>query len=119
MYTRKKKVIVVEGDWIVREAYKYYFKTFENYELVSLYNSTEDALKDFENANPDIVLSDITLPGKSGIEGVKKYKALKNEVKILIVSIRNDFDVIKDLVNGNLEKPLVREELLLILDSLQ
>lgn len=118
MCKTKKRVIIIEDEWAIREAYKYYFRAFNNYQLVGVYDSTEDALTEFEELNPDIVLSDISLPGESGIEGARKYKALNEKVKIVILSIRDDIDAIDNLVSGNLEKPVDKEELLKMLDSL-
>ena len=83
MCKTKKRVIIIEDEWAIREAYKYYFRAFDNYQLVGVYDSTEDALTEFKELNPDIVLSDISLPGASGIEGARKYKALNEKVKIV------------------------------------
>lgn len=116
-------MIIVEDELTIREAYKYYFESFENYQLVGIYESTEDAVEDFKVADPDIVLSDISLPGLSGIEGVKKYKALKRGVKILILSIHDDLTYIikslKNLVDGYITKPVKKDKLLESLESLE
>lgn len=123
MKNLKKRVIIVEDELTIREAYKYYFESFENYQLVGIYESTEDAVEDFKVADPDIVLSDISLPGLSGIEGVKKYKALKRGVKILILSIHDDLTYIikslKNLVDGYITKPVKKDKLLESLESLE
>ncbi|WP_298779481.1 response regulator transcription factor [uncultured Polaribacter sp.] len=121
--TLKKRVIIIEDEMAIREAYKYYFKSFDNYYLVADYECVEDALEEFKETDPDIVLSDISLPGLSGIEGVKRYKNLKPEVKILILSIHDDLthiiDSLKSLVDGYITKPVKQQNLLNSLESLQ
>lgn len=118
-----KRVIIIEDEQSIRDAYEYYFETFENYKLAGIYESTEDALNEFETTDPDIILSDISLPGLSGIEGVKKYKALKSDVKILILSIHDDLTYIikslKNLVDGYITKPVQKDKLLQSLESLE
>lgn len=113
--TSKKRVIVIEDDEILLESYEYYIKSFEGYDLKGLYRNVNDALKDFENTYPDIIISDISMPGISGIEGVKRFKALDSSVKIILISVHDDIDFvldsIKNKVDGYLTKPINKESL--------
>lgn len=52
--------------------------------------SYEEAAKMLTNENPDLVLLDIHLPGKSGIELLKFIKQLEKLCKIMIVSNQAD-----------------------------
>ncbi len=123
MFLEKKKVIIIEDEPGIREAYKYFFESFTNYNLVGIYECAEDALDEFAKTDPDIILSDISLPGISGIEAVKRYKSLKKEVKILILSIHDDLtniiNSLKSLVDGYITKPVQKNQLFNSLESLE
>ncbi|MBV8815746.1 MAG: response regulator transcription factor [Verrucomicrobia bacterium] len=48
------------------------------------------ALDAVRKASPDIVLVDITLPGKSGLELIKDIKAIEPELPMLVISMHDE-----------------------------
>ena len=63
----------------------------------------EDALKKIEDGYiPDLILLDLNLPGMSGFEFLKKFRAsYKPTIPVMIVSARDaDDDIIEALGNG-------------------
>lgn len=65
---------------------------------------------------PDIILTDINLPGMNGIEGIKEIKKIINEVEIIVLTVFDDnekiFDAICNGANGYLLKNSSPEEIL-------
>ena len=57
---------------------------------VGSFGSMEEALPVLERAPPDIALSDIGLPGMSGIEGVRRLKASHPATHILMLTVHDD-----------------------------
>ena len=49
-----------------------------------------DALDAVDACEPDLVLADITLPGKSGLELVKDIKAIRPRLPILVISMHDE-----------------------------
>lgn len=123
MSTSKKRVIVIDNDSILLDSYKYYLSTFKKYSLKGLYSTINDALEDYENSRPDIIISDISMPGINGIEGAKKFKEIDNRVKIILISVHDEIDFvlrsIKNKVNGYLTKPITKTSLLQALESVE
>jgi DNA-binding NarL/FixJ family response regulator len=56
----------------------------------------EEALARLRREKPDVVLSDIGLPGISGIEGIGRIKELYPDLMILILSVYDDDERIFD-----------------------
>ncbi|HEX5950627.1 MAG TPA: response regulator transcription factor [Actinomycetota bacterium] len=54
--------------------------------------SVEEALGAVEEARPDVVLMDVRLPGVDGIEGVRRIKELRPEVRVLVLTGFADAD---------------------------
>ena len=50
----------------------------------------EHALQAIARLKPDLVLVDITLPGKSGLELIKELRSRNSEVKMLVVSMHDE-----------------------------
>lgn len=57
---------------------------------VGSFGSMEEALPVLERVPPDIALSDIGLPGMSGIEGVRRLKASHPDTHILMLTVYDD-----------------------------
>ncbi len=50
----------------------------------------ESALRGISTAKPDLVLIDITLPGKSGLDLIKRLRSMKPRPKMLAVSMHDE-----------------------------
>jgi DNA-binding NarL/FixJ family response regulator len=65
------------------------------------YRTMEDALAKIDAALPDVVLTDIGLPGMSGVEGIKILRERYPELPILALTVYDDDDdVFKALCAG-------------------
>lgn len=52
--------------------------------------SGEQALKICEKTKPDVLLTDVTMPGMNGIELAKKMKAMSKETLIVFITGHNE-----------------------------
>jgi DNA-binding NarL/FixJ family response regulator len=62
------------------------------FRVLGAYGSMELALPRLEADPPDVALFDIGLPGISGIEGVRRLKAARPQVQILMLTVYADND---------------------------
>jgi DNA-binding NarL/FixJ family response regulator len=53
-------------------------------------------LKNIKKLNPDVLLIDLMLPGMSGIEGIKKVKSILPGVRIIVLTVYSENDLIFD-----------------------
>lgn len=118
----KKTVIVIEDDEILLDSYRYFINSYDGYVLRGAFMNVNEALREYETIFPDIIISDISMPGMSGIEGLSKFKALDDAVKIIMVSVHDDLsyilDSIKNKADGYLTKPINKISLKSSLDAL-
>lgn len=52
--------------------------------------SAEQALSDFAGCQPDIVITDLTLPGRSGLDLIKDLRALDPHLPVLVFSMHDE-----------------------------
>jgi DNA-binding NarL/FixJ family response regulator len=90
------KVAIVEDHRELRECLAFLIGGTEGYHCTGNYRSMEEALQRIPADVPDIVLSDIGLPGMSGIEGVRILKERYPSLLILMLSVYDDDDRIFD-----------------------
>ena len=96
-----KKIIIVEDDVIIREAFVTLINQSGDYKVVNAYSNAEDAIKKLNEDAPDICLMDIELPGMSGIEAIPKIKVILPDTHVVVVTVyENDDLVFKALCEG-------------------
>ncbi|MCK5440802.1 MAG: response regulator transcription factor [Maribacter sp.] len=123
MNSNTLKVIIIDNDPLFHEAYRFYFKTFSDYSLEGLYLSVEEALSDYDNVMPDIIISEVFLRELDGIEGIRFFRKRDRNVKIIMISDQSDFEIIKKAfksgANGYLTRPVSNDRLHNALNSIK
>ncbi|HZQ48512.1 MAG TPA: response regulator transcription factor [Verrucomicrobiae bacterium] len=94
-------VSIVEDDNRIRESLAVLIDGGGNFRCISAHPTAEDALKNIPLKKPDVVLMDINLPNMSGVECVRKLKALMPNLQILMLTMYDDDDqVFQSLMAG-------------------
>ena len=68
----------------------------EGFRCTGSYRSMEEALARLESDVPDVLLSDIGLPGMSGIQGIRIIKERYPQMQVLMLTVYDDDDRIFD-----------------------
>lgn len=80
----------------------------------SAYNG-ESGLKKIRELNPDIVIADIHMPKKTGLEMISEVKEFNKDIHFIILSGYNDFEYVKKGIILGIEnyllKPVNKQEL--------
>jgi PAS domain S-box-containing protein len=88
----------------------------DGYDVVSAQNGPE-GIAAFEKEKPDIVITDIKMPGMDGIEVLKKIKGLNADTEVIIITghgdIENAIEALKHGASDYINKP-IRDEALAI-----
>ena len=85
------KLGIIEDDEMIRQSLVDYFTSEAGFDVVLYAGSVEAFMGSWEdNQYFDIILSDIGLPGISGIEGVRLMKKRAPKCQIMMLSVYND-----------------------------
>jgi heterodisulfide reductase subunit A len=79
-----KPILIVDDEAIVRESIRDWLKD-AGYE-VSVAESGEEALKLIRKQNFGVMILDLRLPGINGIDVLRKAKALKPDIKSIVIT---------------------------------
>lgn len=95
------RVVLIEDLREVREGLAALINGTPGYECVEAYSMMETALARIEKDSPDLILTDLGLPGMSGIEGIERLRAMFPETPIMALTIYdNDEQIFNALCNG-------------------
>jgi len=90
------KVAIIEDRREIRESLSMLISGTAGFACVAAYQSMEEALPRIGSKLPDVVLTDIGLPGMDGIEGIKILKQKYPNLLLVMLSVYEDDERIFD-----------------------
>lgn len=90
------KTIIVEDQRDLREGLQTLMNFSPGFKCLGAFRTMEEALARVKYDLPDVILSDIGLPGMSGIEGIKILKEKYPDLVILVLTVYDDNEKIFD-----------------------
>jgi DNA-binding NarL/FixJ family response regulator len=88
------RVALVEDNDTIRLGLAALIEGTPGYQCVAAWTSCEEMLPELREVRPGVLLMDIGLPGMSGIEGVRRAKALLPDLNILILTVYDENDLV-------------------------
>ena len=86
----RRKIFIVEDHPVFREGLVQIISGEKDLRVCGEAGDAEHALQAIARLKPDLVLVDITLPGKSGLELIKELRSWNSQVRILVVSMHDE-----------------------------
>ncbi|HVL80998.1 MAG TPA: response regulator transcription factor [Actinomycetota bacterium] len=109
------RVVVVEDHTLVREGLVTMLDVEEDIEVVAQAGDGEEALEVILEHEPDVVMLDLRLPGMDGMEVLKRVKAQKPQIRVLVLTVHDEQQYVGEAVlsgaDGYLLKTVSHAEL--------
>ena len=98
---KKMKIAVFEDNQKFRESLEFVIVTSSDMELCGSFEDTTRLSQKIEALRPDVVLMDINIPGKNGIDAVKEIKENFPHIHVCMQTVFDDADkIFASLCNG-------------------
>ena len=95
------KIVIIEDNDIVRDGFELLINSMTEHKVIGKYESCEQAIKNLDSDNPNLILMDIELPGMNGIEGTRIIKKNYPDIDILVITVHDDSELVfQALVSG-------------------
>jgi DNA-binding NarL/FixJ family response regulator len=103
-----KTVVIVEDVKNIREGLKTLIHTSSSFKCIATYENFEKFESNVNELNPHIILIDLDLPGISGIDGIKKLKAISEKFIIIVLTLHEENERIFDALSAGASNYLVK-----------
>jgi DNA-binding NarL/FixJ family response regulator len=84
------RILLVDDHPLMREGAAQWIRRAPDLEVCGEVDSAAEAVTAVEKLKPDLVVTDISLPGRNGIELIKDLQVLHPEVPVLVLSMHDE-----------------------------
>jgi DNA-binding NarL/FixJ family response regulator len=88
--TAKRKILIVDDHPFMRAGLAQLINRQPELAVVGEAGDPSAAMKELTRCDPDLVLTDITMPGRSGLEFIKDLRAEHPDLAILVISMHDE-----------------------------
>lgn len=109
-------ILIADDHDIIREGIKNILRNQTEYKIVGEAENGEEVLEKVKELTPDILLLDITMPKKTGLEVVEQVGKISKKTRVLIISVHKAnayiMRALKAGVRGYLNKERAADDLI-------
>jgi two-component system response regulator NreC len=103
------EVLIVDDHAVVRTGLRLLLETQDDMEAVGEAGSVEEAVEQAVKLRPDLVLLDLTMPGRAGLDAMPGLLEANPEVKVLILSMEDDPRYVREAFAAGARGYLLKE----------
>jgi response regulator of citrate/malate metabolism len=101
-------VVVVDDDFMVAKIHAAFVERTPGFSVVRVVHTGADALRAVHELRPDLVLLDIYLPDRSGVEVLERLRAETPEVDVLVITAAREVDTVRRALRGGVVNYLIK-----------
>lgn len=103
------RVSIIEDDVQTRTIFADWLRRSSGFDCLSEHGTAESAIEHLPGQKPDVVLTDINLPGMNGLEAVRKLKALLPDTQFVMLTVYEDADHIYNALTAGASGYLLKQ----------
>ena len=109
MTDERLKVVIADDHAVVRQGIRIVLEEVPGLEVVAEAADGDAALKLTKEHGPDVVVLDVTMPGKTGLEVAKELRDSGQKVGILILSMHDDPEYVLQAVRAGADGYVLKD----------
>lgn len=106
---KKIRVMIADDHSLIREGLKQLLEFDGSIEIVGEASNGIECLERLNDFNPEVLLLDINMPEKNGIEVLKEMKSLGSLVKVLILTVHNELEYLMEAVEIGVDGYILKD----------
>ncbi len=93
------KIMIADDHSMIREGLKNLLELDGDIQVISEAVDGEDCLDKLQVVKPDVLLLDINMPKKNGLEVLKTLKSRRSKLKVLVLTVHNEIEYLMKAVD--------------------
>lgn len=85
-----KRILVVDDHPLLKVGLARLIEGEQGLEICGMASEVHEAMAQVESCKPDLVVTDLTLPGRSGLEMIKDLSAIHPELPVIVFSMHDE-----------------------------
>ena len=103
------KVVLADDHVLIREGIRQLLEFDGSIEVISEVNDGEECLNELLHVKPDVLLLDINMPKKNGVEVLEEIHRRNIDVKVLILTVHNEIEYLVKAVDIGVDGYIVKD----------
>ncbi len=96
----KIKIVIADDHKLFREGLMNLLSESEDIEIIGEAENGEDAIQKASKQRPDIVLMDVSMPKKNGVEATRIISREMKQVKVIALSMHSEYYYVKEMLEA-------------------
>ncbi|MBY6350171.1 response regulator [Rhodococcoides corynebacterioides] len=101
-------VLVVDDDFMVADIHRRFVDHTDGFTAVGVAHTAAAALTAVAELDPDLILLDVHLPDTSGLDVLRRLRAEKNPVGVIMITAARELDTVADALSGGAADYLIK-----------
>lgn len=103
------RILIVDDSKFMAKGMKAILEKMD-FDVCAIAHDGYEGIAEFRNHSPDVVLLDITMPNKDGLECLQEIRAMDGDARVVMLSAVHDEDVVQRCIASGavsfLQKPI-------------
>ncbi|WP_394137760.1 response regulator [Cytobacillus oceanisediminis] len=102
------RVLLIEDDPMVQEVNKEFITSVEGFKIIAVAGNGEEGVSLVKKLNPDLVILDIFMPKKDGIQTLQEFRKQKLDSDVIVVSAAKEKETIKLMLQNGARDYIIK-----------
>lgn len=102
-------IMIADDHTMMREGIKQLLEFDGDIKVIAEASDGNECLQKLENIHPDVLLLDINMPEKNGLEVLKELKKKENLTKVLILTVHNEVEYLVNAVDIGVDGYILKD----------
>ena len=103
------RVMIADDHSLIREGLRQLLEFDGSIKVVGEASNGEECLIKLDEFNPEVLLLDINMPEKNGIDVLKQMKADQSQIKVLILTVHNELEYLISAVDIGVDGYILKD----------